>query len=97
MRRESFGIDANYARIRNFLRVGYAPGQMFGAKLASVPAGSLPVIAVILGYLHLPPEGIGIILGVDRFLAMCRTAWHVTGDLATAVVVANPERLEAST
>jgi DAACS family dicarboxylate/amino acid:cation (Na+ or H+) symporter len=58
---------------------------------AGVPAGSLPVIAVILGYLHLPPEGIGIILGVDRFLDMCRTALNVTGDLATAVVVAKPE------
>lgn len=54
---------------------------------AGVPAGSLPVIAVILGYLNLPPEGIGIILGVDRFLDMCRTALNVTGDLATAVVV----------
>jgi len=51
----------------------------------------LPVIAVILGYLHLPPEGIGIILGVDRFLDMCRTALNVTGDLATAVVVSKPE------
>ena len=58
---------------------------------AGVPAGSLPVIAVILGYLHLPPEGIGIILGVDRFLDMCRTALNVTGDLATAVVVSKPE------
>ncbi|HEX3122684.1 MAG TPA: dicarboxylate/amino acid:cation symporter [Rhodanobacteraceae bacterium] len=58
---------------------------------AGVPAGSLPVIAVILGYLHLPPEGIGIILGVDRFLDMCRTALNVTGDLATAVVVSRPE------
>jgi DAACS family dicarboxylate/amino acid:cation (Na+ or H+) symporter len=60
---------------------------------AGVPAGSLPVIAVILGYLHLPPEGIGIILGVDRFLDMCRTALNVTGDLATAVVVSRPERV----
>ena len=63
---------------------------------AGVPAGSLPVIAVILGYLHLPPEGIGIILGVDRFLDMCRTALNVTGDLATAVVVAKPEMAAAA-
>lgn len=55
---------------------------------AGVPAGSLPVIAMILTYLHVPPEGIAIILGVDRFLDMCRTALNVTGDLATAVVVA---------
>ena len=62
---------------------------------AGVPAGSLPVIAVILGYLHVPPEAIGIILGVDRFLDMCRTALNVTGDLATAVIVARPERAQA--
>ncbi len=58
---------------------------------AGVPAGSLPVIAMILVYLHVPPEGIGLILGVDRFLDMCRTALNVTGDLATAVVVARRE------
>jgi Na+/H+-dicarboxylate symporter len=66
--------------------------------VAGVPAGSLPVIAVILGYLNLPPEAIGIILGVDRFLDMCRTALNVTGDLATAVVVAkrSPELMQAA-
>ncbi len=58
---------------------------------AGVPAGSLPVIAMILGYLHVPPESIGLILGVDRFLDMCRTALNVTGDLATAVVVSRSE------
>ena len=58
---------------------------------AGVPAGSLPVIAMILTYLHVPPEAIGIVLGVDRFLDMCRTALNVTGDLATAVVVAKRE------
>jgi TonB-dependent starch-binding outer membrane protein SusC len=35
-------VSANYARIRNFIKVGYAPGEIFGAKLKSVPAGSLP-------------------------------------------------------
>ena len=30
----------------------------------------------------MPPEGIGLILGVDRFLDMCRTTLNVTGDLA---------------
>lgn len=59
-----------------------------GIGTAGIPAGSLPVIAMILGILGVPPEGIGIILGVDRFLDMCRTALNVTGDLATAVVVA---------
>jgi DAACS family dicarboxylate/amino acid:cation (Na+ or H+) symporter len=39
-----------------------------------------------------PPEGIGLILGVDRFLDMCRTTLNVTGDLAAAVVVSKGQR-----
>jgi dicarboxylate/amino acid:cation (Na+ or H+) symporter, DAACS family len=39
-----------------------------------------------------PVEGIGLILGVDRFLDMCRTTLNVTGDLAAAVVVSRGER-----
>jgi Na+/H+-dicarboxylate symporter len=58
-----------------------------GIGTAGIPAGSLPVIAMICGMINIPAEGIGIILGVDRFLDMCRTALNVTGDLATAVVV----------
>lgn len=58
---------------------------------AGVPGGSLPVIAMILGLFGIPPEGIGIVLGVDRFLDMCRTTVNVTGDLAGAVVVARYE------
>jgi DAACS family dicarboxylate/amino acid:cation (Na+ or H+) symporter len=38
-----------------------------------------------------PPEGIGLILGVDRFLDMCRTTLNVTGDLVIATVVSKDE------
>jgi DAACS family dicarboxylate/amino acid:cation (Na+ or H+) symporter len=60
-----------------------------GIGTAGIPAGSLPVIALICGMVGVPPEGIGLILGVDRFLDMCRTTLNVTGDLAAAVVVSN--------
>ncbi len=62
-----------------------------GIGTAGVPAGSLPVVAMILGMVGVPPEGIGVILGVDRFLDMCRTTLNVTGDLAVAVVVSRGE------
>ncbi|MGZ8284943.1 MAG: dicarboxylate/amino acid:cation symporter [Allosphingosinicella sp.] len=62
-----------------------------GIGTAGVPAGSLPVVALILGMVGVPPEGIGIILGVDRFLDMCRTTLNVTGDLTAAVVVSRGE------
>jgi Na+/H+-dicarboxylate symporter len=58
-----------------------------GVGTAGVPAGSLPVVAMILAMVGVPPEGIGLILGVDRFLDMCRTTLNVTGDLVVAQVV----------
>lgn len=62
-----------------------------GIGTAGVPAGSLPVVALILGMVGVPPEGIGLVLGVDRFLDMCRTTLNVTGDLVAATVIARGE------
>ncbi|HMC81734.1 MAG TPA: cation:dicarboxylase symporter family transporter, partial [Candidatus Polarisedimenticolia bacterium] len=36
-------------------------------------------------------EGIGIILGVDRILDMCRTVLNVSGDMVAAAYVARSE------
>ena len=58
-----------------------------GIGTAGVPSGSLPVVALICAMVGVKPEGIGLILGVDRFLDMCRTTLNVTGDLVAAVVV----------
>lgn len=59
-----------------------------GIGTAGVPAGSLPVVAMILAMFGIPPEGLGLILGVDRLLDMCRTTLNVTGDLVLAGCVA---------
>jgi len=64
---------------------------MAGIGTAGVPAGSLPVIAMILVTFGIPVEGLALILGVDRFLDMCRTTLNVTGDLVAAVYVARGE------
>ena len=86
--------------LAQFFGVDLSWGQQFmvmlvcilgGIGTAGVPAGSLPVVAMILGMVGVPPEGIGLILGVDRFLDMCRTALNVTGDLVGAVVVSRGE------
>ncbi len=68
-----------------------------GIGTAGVPGGSIPVIAVILNQVHVPVEGLGLILGVDRFLDMCRTVLNVSGDLAAAVVVSRGESSDAPT
>jgi DAACS family dicarboxylate/amino acid:cation (Na+ or H+) symporter len=66
-----------------------------GIGAAGVPGGSLPVIASILVMFGIPPEGIALILGVDRFIDMCRTAVNVTGDLVGTVVVSRGEPPDA--
>ena len=82
-----FGVDLGMAQQVLVLLICVLGG--IGA--AGVPGGSLPVIVMILGIFGIPPEGIGVILGVDRFLDMCRTALNVTGDLAGAVVISRGE------
>ncbi|MBW3560320.1 MAG: dicarboxylate/amino acid:cation symporter [Proteobacteria bacterium] len=66
-----------------------------GIGTAGVPAGSLPVVALILGMVRVPPEAIALILGVDRLLDMCRTTLNVTGDLVAATVVSRGEPRDA--
>jgi Na+/H+-dicarboxylate symporter len=62
-----------------------------GIGTAGVPAGSLPVVALILAMVGIRPEAIAIVLGVDRFLDMCRTTLNVTGDLVAAQVISAGE------
>ena len=62
-----------------------------GIGTAGVPAGSLPVVALILAMVGIDPGAIALVLGVDRFLDMCRTTLNVTGDLMLATVVSRGE------
>jgi Na+/H+-dicarboxylate symporter len=55
--------------------------------VAGIPGGSLPLIAGLLATFGVPPEAIGIILGVDRILDMLRTTVNVGADIVTATVV----------
>jgi DAACS family dicarboxylate/amino acid:cation (Na+ or H+) symporter len=58
-----------------------------GIGTAGVPGGSLPLIVIVLQSVGIPAEGIGLVLGVDRFLDMCRTVLNVMGDLVAATVI----------
>jgi dicarboxylate/amino acid:cation (Na+ or H+) symporter, DAACS family len=60
-----------------------------GIGTAGIPGGSLPPMMILLQAVGIPPEGVGIILGVDRLLDMCRTTINVSGDLVIAAAVSN--------
>jgi len=59
---------------------------------AGVPGGSLPLMMLVMATVGVPPEGIAIILGVDRILDMSRTTLNVCGDLAASVYVDRVDR-----
>jgi DAACS family dicarboxylate/amino acid:cation (Na+ or H+) symporter len=62
-----------------------------GIGTAGVPGGSLPYIVIILISIGVNPALIGIILGVDRILDMCRTTVNVIGDITAATYVNRSE------
>jgi Na+/H+-dicarboxylate symporter len=59
--------------------------------IASIPAASLVAISVILSAVGLPPEGVAVLLVVDRILDMVRTATNVFADAVCTVIVARLE------
>lgn len=64
-----------------------ALSMLAGVGTAGVPGGSLPLVVLVLKTVHIPAEGIAIILGVDRLLDMSRTVVNVAGDLTIAACV----------
>jgi Na+/H+-dicarboxylate symporter len=78
------------------LTLGAQLGIVFAATAASIGAAGVPgagmiTLAMVLTTAGIPPEGLALILGVDRLLDMFRTAVNVTGDLAVTAVVAVTE------
>lgn len=80
---QAFGIDLTLSQQVAVVLMSI----MAGVGTAGVPGGSIPMIVVVMASVGVPPEGIGIILGVDRILDMCRTTLNVTGDLALACCI----------
>ncbi len=60
---------------------------------AGIPGGSgLIMLTMVLQQVGLPVGGIALVLGVDRFLEMVRTAVNITGDSAISCVVGKTEK-----
>jgi DAACS family dicarboxylate/amino acid:cation (Na+ or H+) symporter len=80
---QAFGVELTLAQQVTVVLMSV----LAGIGTAGVPGGSLPLVVLVLQAVGIPGEGVGIILGVDRLLDMCRTTLNVAGDLVVAACV----------
>lgn len=84
---QAFGVDLSLGQ----MVVVMIMSVLTAVGAAGVPGGSIPLLVGILFMFNIPPEGIALILGVDRILDMARTTVNVCGDLSAAAFVARSE------
>src|SRR6266702_2750186 len=80
---QAFGVDMPLSQQILMLLV-----LMLSSKgMASVPRGSVVVVAAVAPILHLPAAGVVLVLAIDQILDMGRTMTNVIGNsVATAVI-----------
>ncbi len=60
---------------------------------AGVPGAGTVMLIIVLQSIHVPVEGVALIMGVERIIDMFRTVTNITGDAVVTAVVANSEGL----
>ena len=84
---QAYGIELSWGQKAAMLGI-----LMVTSKgIAGVPRASLVVIAATLSTFHLPEAGLTLILAVDHFLDMGRSATNVIGNSVAAAAVARFE------
>jgi len=83
-----FGIELSLAQQATIV----ALATIIAVGSPGVPGGSIVMMVIVLQAIHVPPEGIAIILAVDRILDMARTVVNIGGDAAVAAIVASSEK-----
>ncbi len=58
---------------------------------AGVPGVSMVMLSMVLQSVGLPIEGIGLILGIDRILDMCRSTVNTMGDCICTIIISKSE------
>jgi proton glutamate symport protein len=84
---QAFGHDLTIAD--QLLIVVTATLSSIGA--AAVPSAGLITLVIVLGAIGVEPEGLALIIAIDRPLDMCRTVVNITGDSVVASIVGKTE------
>ncbi|MFO7637847.1 MAG: dicarboxylate/amino acid:cation symporter [bacterium] len=79
-------FNVNISPLQLILVVVTVVGASIGTP--ATPGVGIIILATVLSGVGIPPEGVALIIGVDRILDMCRTAVNVTGDLTACTVMA---------
>ncbi len=84
---QAYGVHLSFAQQVSMLAI-----LMLTSKgMAAVPRASLVVIAATLGQFDIPEAGLLVVMGVDHFLDMGRTATNVIGNAVASAAVAKWE------
>jgi Na+/H+-dicarboxylate symporter len=75
-----YGVDISTGGLA--LIVTMAVGASIGSP--ATPGVGIVILAMVLSSVGIPPEGVALLLGVDRILDMCRTSINVAGDLVAS-------------
>lgn len=84
---QAFGHDLSMAD--QLMIVLTATLSSIGA--AAVPSAGLITLVIVLGAIGVEPEGLALIIAIDRPLDMCRTIVNITGDSVVAVIIDQSE------
>ncbi len=78
-----FGVDLSIGQQVTLVLLAV----LSAVAVAGIPGGALPLIAGLLATFGLPPDAIGIVLGIEGLLGATRTMVNVGSDMVTAAVV----------
>jgi Na+/H+-dicarboxylate symporter len=78
-----YGFDLNFTHQLTIVLTA----TLASIGTAPVPGVGIIMLVIVLKSINVPEEGIALILGVDRFLDMCRTVPNVTGDATGSVIM----------
>lgn len=84
---QSYGLDLSSANLFLIVLLSF----LTSVGMGGIPSASLISIVLILNSIGVPAEKIGLIMAVERFLDMCRTAVNVLGNTCCAAIVASSE------
>ncbi len=84
---QAFGHDLSMAD--QLMIVLTATLSSIGA--AAVPSAGLITLVIVLGAIGVQPEGLALIIAIDRPLDMCRTIVNVTGDSVVSLIIDRSE------